>query len=450
MTHDKQLLLVLGVLFACTPLLQARELTLHEAVALALAHNPAVAAAGQDVVVLRSKLEQVRALARPQANIALSFSELEQQPVMSVPSITLPLPAALGGPQVVKISDLPLSNTTIALGAIDVQYPLYTGGRIKYGLEQVHDGMTALQLHAQAVRNDVALQTVQAYLGAVLAQRVATVNDEAYDTVKAHEVQAEALFRQGMVPKYEWMRAQTEEANQDRRRLDAHNQADLALAYLQDLLSIPDSDAFTLTTPLRGDEQYAVELAPAESAALAASQDLQSLHCRDAMYVAAEKAAMAEKAPTVSLLAAKQLYLNSQPYTSPEGFIGLEGNIPLLDGGLSRARREEQQALRVRNQDDIKQLCDGIQLEVHKYYLDLLSARKALNVADQAVALAQESLRLATRRFEESQGTGVEKTDAILALSLAETNREQARYQNDLAYYGLKKTMGELLPELAL
>jgi outer membrane protein TolC len=201
----------------------------------------------------------------------------------------------------------------------------------------------------------------------------------------------------------------------------------------------------TLTTPLRGDEQFAVELDPAESAALAASKDLQALQCRDSMYAAGEKEAMAEKHPTLSLVASQQLFLNAQPFTSPGGFLGLLANIPLLDGGLARAEREEQQALRARNQDDIKQLSDGVQLEVHKYYLDLLSARKALEAADQAVSLAHESLRLATRRFEEGQGTGVEKTDAILALSLAETNREQARYQNDLAYYGLKKAMGQLL-----
>ena len=103
--------------------------------------------------------------------------------------------------------------------------------------------------------------------------------------------------------------------------------------------------------------------------------------------------------------------------------------------------------MRNSNRTDIRRLHNGIRLEVRKNYLDLMSAKKALEASDKAVELATESRRLAERRFEVGEGTSMEVTDSILALSIAETNREQARYQYDIAFYGLKKSMGQILSE---
>jgi len=114
---------------------------------------------------------------------------------------------------------------------------------------------------------------------------------------------------------------------------------------------------------------------------------------------------------------------------------------------VSHAKVAQQKALRNRNRTDIRRLHNGIRLEVRKNYLDLMSAKKALEASDKAVELATESRRLAERRFEVGEGTSMEVTDSILALSIAETNREQARYQYDIAFYGLKKSMGQILSE---
>jgi len=425
----------------------AQPLSLADAVQTALAHNPEVAAADQDIAVLRTRIDQVRSYAHPKADILLNVTAFEQQPMMEVPAFVLPLPAQLGGPKLIKTPDLPLADSTLAFGAVNVQYPISTGGRVAAHLAQVQEGIKAVNARAKATRYEVTFNVVKAYLSAAFAARVATVNDETYATVKQHEAQAAALFKQGMVPKYEWMRAQTEVANQERRCLDAHNQAELAIAYLQDLLGTTPGEPFTLTTPLRGEEPFDMDLTVVKAKALDASEYLKALQARDRMYLVGEHSADAELHPTLAAVAAQRLFINKQPFTSPGGFLGIIARIPLLDGGLAKAERQEQAALRVRNQDDIRQVTNGINLEVRKCYLDLLSARKALEAADKTVELAQESLRLATRRFAEAQGTGVEQTDAVLALSLAQINREQARYQYDLAYYALKKMLGQILDE---
>ncbi|HEY3375944.1 MAG TPA: TolC family protein [Armatimonadota bacterium] len=420
----------------------AAPLSLADAVRNALAHNPEVAAAAQNIKIADAKYGQVAAKGRPAVNLDAAYFDLSKQPTMSLPTITIPgLPA-------ITLPGLPLSSSTISRGALDVTVPLSTGGRVKNGLAQVAEGVAALQAQAEATRREVAYRVVCAYLGAIFAQRIAEVADQASTTLQGHLTQAQALLAHGQIARYEVIRAESEVANQQRRQLDAHNQVELALAYLQDVMGLPKEDTPTLSTDLQGSGPFSRELQAAIDSALGASSTMKALQARDRLYAAGERSARAEKNPVVAATASKQLYMDEQPFTTPGLIVGVVMTVPLSDGGLAKAQEAEQAALRERNQSDMRRLENGIRLEVRKYYLDLQSARKALEAADTTVALATESLRLATRRFEEGQGTGLEKSDAILARSLAETSRAQAKYQYDIAYYGMQHALGTLVPNL--
>lgn len=427
---------------------QDQGFTLAQAVQQALVSNPEIAAASADITVLDARRGQLHAREGLTVNIIGSSTFLSSQPVMSVEPMTMHLPASLGGATFpVQIPDMPLANHNLTLAELTVQYPLYTGGRINSALDQVEHGKDTLKEVLDAKREEIALNTIRAYLGVVLAQRVAGAADEAYEIAKLHEVQAQKLLDNGQVAKYDLIRAQTEVANLNRRKMDAHNQVELALSYLQALIGKTDLPLPPLTTSLNGLEKFDQSLAVVTGAAHTSSHTLQALGARDKMYQAAEDSARAESHPLLAAVATRELYINDQPFSTPKYTLGVMFTIPIFDGGMSKGKVAEHEALRERNRQDVRRANDGIQLEVHKYYLDFQNAKQALASADQAVLLAQESLRLATRRFEESQGTSLEMMDANIALLLAKTNREQALYQYDLAYYGLKKMTGGILSE---
>ncbi|HEY9765801.1 MAG TPA: TolC family protein [Chroococcales cyanobacterium] len=464
----KKLFLLLCILLFPSEALCA-PLTLRDAVRTALVENPEVAAAEQDAAVLGARVAQARSHHWPSVALDAGFVHLSEEPVLKIPPININLPAdipltlapgktvAVPLPQLppVRLPNIPLARQNLTEVALSVQLPLYTGGRVEYGVEQLNQGVIALRAKADSKRDEIAYSVVKAYLGAVLAQRSAEVAENAYSTVEQHQKQAAKAVEAGMVPRYEEIRARAELANQDRRRLDAHNQADLAMALLMDTLGTPEGEPPTLTTPLKFGKDVkniASQWEPSIQEALDASHDLKALAARDRAYQAAEKGAAAELLPTVALQGSQEIYNKGLfdkdlPMTSPGGFIGLVAHLPLFDGGNARAKKAEQSLLRQRNQSDERRLRNGIRLEVRKYNLDQRTAQKALQATDQAIALASENLRLATRRFAVGEGTGLEKMDAILTLSIAETNQEQARYQYDLAYYGLKKAMGAIREE---
>lgn len=434
-----KLLLLVCICLGSVCAAQADTLSLPEAVRIALIFNQDLAAARADVAVAAAKLEQVRSQGRLQAGLDFSFTHLEEAPVLEVPPIDIPLLHTS-----ITLQPFALSKQDMLRSALSLQKILSAGGRIECGEAQVKEAVAALDARVEAKADEIALSTVKAYLGAVLAQRVAEVADQAYKTVEHHVAQAEAVFKAGMVPRYEVIRAQTELANQDRRRLDAHNQADLALNLLQDFMGVTLEETPVLSTSLSGKESMDEGLEEMIRDVMQSSPTIRALQARDRFYSAAAASARAERRPVIGAAVGLELYREDLPLTVPESYVGIMAKLPILDGGLSRAREREQLALKERNAADMQRLLNGLRLEVKKYYLDLNSARKALQAADKAVELASENLRLATRRFEVGEGTSLEKVDAVLALSLAETNREQACYQYDLSYYGLRKAAGRI------
>ncbi|OQA88393.1 MAG: Outer membrane efflux protein BepC precursor [bacterium ADurb.Bin236] len=455
---------------------RAGGLTLEEAVLSAVANNPRTEAAEREADAARAMKGEVAANRLPRIDYEFSFIHLDDPPSLKVPDININLSdlgTALNGYfsgasqqlQALGMPGLPAFPTqlgkTLSLPAFELaapdtrrhtlsfRLPLYTGGRVRHAMSQVKNGAAALDAAAESERRRLAFEVVQAYLSAVLAERAALVNDKALATIEEHVKHAEALHDRGMIPKYDLMRALTERANQERRSLDAKNQADLAMAFLLDLMGEPDADFEKLETPLGIGGEVAFEFDEAAAAALEASSDMKALRHKETMYAAGIKAARSELKPAAAFVASKELRDEDLSALTPEEFVGVVVRLPVFEGGAARAKASRQRALLRRNDSDIKRLENGVRLETRKYWLDLKSAEKALEASAMAVELAEESSRLASRKYEVGEGTSIEVTDAALALSVAEVNLDRAKYQRDAAYFGLKKAMGLILEEFS-
>jgi outer membrane protein TolC len=171
---------------------------------------------------------------------------------------------------------------------------------------------------------------------------------------------------------------------------------------------------------------------------------LHAYDAKDKMYRSAEAGAKSERMPTLAAFASRTLYSNLHSISTPSTIAGFVLNVPVFDGGTSGAKAAGQRALRSRNEHEQRQVENNIRLEVMQYSLDLKNSKSALESSGKSIELAMESLRLAERRFAEGVGTGIEISDATLALLVAGTNEAQARHQFNLAAYGLAKTSGKL------
>ena len=426
-----------AVLFAWMPL---SVVTLDEAVRKALDNNPQVREAVADVNAIKAKVNEVKSLRYPTLGFSTATVVMNEAPEMKMPEIHLDM---LGGIPL-SLPNMPLIDTTISIGALNFSMPIITGGRVRHGVNQVKAGAEAIEAGYEAVREEVAFFTIKAYLSAVLAGKVEHAAGEAYNTINEHLRQAIRLFEERQIARYEVLRAETEAANAKKRLTDAQNNRRLSTAFLQNLIGNSPELEIALDTDIALLTEIAEQYETQVDEAALNSYALEALEAKDRMYREAEAGAKSERMPVLAAFASRVLYSNEQPFTIPSTIAGVVLNVPIFDGGTSGAKAAEQRALRERNEYERIKTQNNLRLEVMQYTLDMESSKSALESTEKSIETALESLRLAERRFAEGVGTGIEISDAALALLIARTNEIQARYQFNLAAYGLAKTSGKL------
>ncbi|MBC7807951.1 MAG: TolC family protein [Akkermansiaceae bacterium] len=125
------------------------------------------------------------------------------------------------------------------------------------------------------------------------------------------------------------------------------------------------------------------------------------------------------------------------------GSAGLTLSIPLWDGGATReavkaARADERQSLIQKDQ-----FARGIKAEVQQAIIAVRDAYERQTTTADTVTQAREALRLANVRYQAGVGTQLEINDAQTALTQAETNQVNARYDYLSAIARLSRAVGE-------
>ena len=425
-------------LFALKPLC---AMTLEEAVQKALENNPQIQETQAEVAAVKAKVSEAKSYRMPTLSFTTAVAAMNKAPEMKMPELHLDM---LGGAPI-SLPNMPLSDTTLSIGALTLTMPIITGGRLKHGINQAKAGAEAVEIGFEAAREEIAFFTIKAYLTAVLAGKIEDANLQAYETATKHLHQATRLFEERQIPRYEVLRAETEAAGVKRRLTDAQNGRRLATAILQSLIGNPPEQEITLDTDIAPLPEIVDQYDALAGEAVQNSYALHALEAKDRMYRESEAGAKSERMPMLAAFASQILYMNEQPFTVPSTVAGFTLNVPIFDGGTSGAKASGQRAMRKKNEHEREKTQNNLRLEVMQYYLELENSKSALEFSEKSIESAMESLRLAERRFSEGVGTGIEVADATLSLLTARTNEIQSLYQSNLARYGLAKTSNKLM-----
>lgn len=123
---------------------------------------------------------------------------------------------------------------------------------------------------------------------------------------------------------------------------------------------------------------------------------------------------------------------------------GVNVNIPILNGGLFKARREEAESRAAAASKDIQDLSLQIARDVRVAWLDANNAFRRLDVTARLVAEANEALRLAQARYDNALGSIIELNQAQLNQTSAEITAASAKYEYLSRRAALDYAMGAL------
>ncbi len=275
---------------------------------------------------------------------------------------------------------------------------------------------------------DLLLRTDAAYLAVLRTRALLTV---ARETVKARQDvvdQVNALFQAKLKSSLDLSFANVNLADAKLLLSAAENDLRSAEAELARVLAVPNDTRFELVDP------HNIENPPSDSAAFVqqALQKRPDLLQRRLEVQSSQKFAQGERylsRPTVDLLGtAGYVPAGQAQIPGRYGAIGLNVNIPILNGGLFRARQFEAEARSAAEEKGVEDLVLQIQRDVRVAWLNATNAYERLGLTQQLLDQARLALDLAQARYNLGLSSIVELSQSQLQYTSAELSRARAQY----------------------
>jgi outer membrane protein TolC len=256
--------------------------------------------------------------------------------------------------------------------------------------------------------------------------------------------QAESQRAAGTGTGIEITRARVQLSNEQQQLLVAENdrrrtRLELARAIglrLDTPLELTDRLAYT---PVEPEVRERAQKIAAET-----RRDLKAQQEKEATSRLTAHATKMERLPAVSAFADYGSIGSSVNHAIPTRTYGVAVKVPIFDGGRRDARRAESQsqarAERVRTED----LREQIELEVRLALDALESAEEQVKVAEAGLALAENELAQAERRYGAGVASGLEVTDAQTRVARARDNRIAALFGYQAARIELGQATGTI------
>jgi len=406
-------------------------LTVGQCVARALAQNPRVLVAAEEVAGKRAVIGQARAQKRPQVSGQLAFTRRDV-PGDGSAAGALFTPGILSGIY---------GDEDTRTGNVAISQLLYAGGEVHAAVRASTYLAESEEWRGEATRHAVAFEAKTAYYDVLLAQALRRVAEESVATFQRHLGDAQERFNAGVTSQFEVLRAKTELGARQADVVSARNLERLALANLRRILVLPQD------TPLRFAQKLDWRPLEEPPAAFVATALTQRPECRalDTAIRAAEKNVQRIKGRYLPRLAATADWRETDGAgkAAPDGWTFALGAEWEFYAGGRRKHEAAEATAQVRalkyQLADIEAL---VELEVCQAVIQVEDAIAKIESEKGTVALAREGLRLAELRFQEGVGIQSETLDAELALTSAESALARATRDYAVASAALEKAMG--------
>jgi outer membrane protein TolC len=309
-------------------------------------------------------------------------------------------------------------------------------------------GVTAARSDTDSAAELVAANTARAYLAAVKA-------DADVETAQANVTLSQALLTQARNQKdagtgtgIEITRANVQLANDRQHLLVTQTARRAAHMQLLRAMNMRLDTGLDLTDKLQYAPVDSVTLEAARKQALAERADLRAQEGREENARLSDSAVRMQRLPSLAAFGDYGSIGTGPGDALPTRTIGVSLKVPIFNGGRREAERAESasqyRAEKVRT-NDLKQ---QVELDVRLALDELQSAEDEVKVAQEGLALSENELAQARRRYDAGVAISVEVTDAQTRLERARDNQLAALYSFNVAKIDLAQATGKVRASL--
>ncbi len=420
------------------------DLAVGEAVKLALEKHPALRAATHQAAAAAAGVDQARAGFLPRVDFSEGLTRSDN-PVYAFGSLLNQGRFTSADFAVDKLNHPNAINNwrTNLAGSV----PLFMGGRTLLGYQQAQIGRDLAERGRARVEQEVIFGVIRAYYGILLAQEAQATLDASVRTAEANLAAAESRVEAGVAVASDALAARVRLSRLKEEAVAAANQVRLARASLNDAMGVALDHPYAIAGSLDLPVLRQPGLEGLENVAWSQRPDFRQAALEEQRLEKEVLRAKGAFLPTMHLMGNYEI--NNHRFSSDgqdNWSVGVVLNWNLFSGGGDRARLVEAQANHQRAVALRERMKSAIALDVRDAFLALQTARERVAVAKEAVAHAEESLRIVQDRYEAGLTTIVELLDSETALTAARTNLTRTLYDATVGQARLDLSLGTLDP----
>lgn len=409
---------------------RSASLTLEDAIRLAADRSEAVVIAG--TLLDRAEADRRRALSEwlPQVNGQVSYDR-----TLDTEFEAFLEPSPTGQPS--AFEGLPFGQRNIWKASVSVAQSIYAGGRTQARLEVARHARTVARASVESARAQAVLSVVQAYCDAVLARRMVEIAEEQERLLTLTLDQVRAAYAQQTRAAFDVLRAEVALGNQRPVVLERRAAWEVAQRNLRQLLDLPGSVSYELTTPI----DAPLEELPDPGAVARRAVGIFDETTRVPVVQAEATVAIRDVGVGVAWsqhLPRLDATMNYQLVNYPDKVIpdvddlrrnwtvGVALQVPIFAGFRVSADVDAARADLIEASARLRQTRDLARLDEAQTQLTLDTALEALAATLGSVEQAREAVDIAALRHREGLATHLELQDAQLLFTQAAANRARA------------------------
>ena len=417
-----------------------QQLTLAQAVEIALRTNPSmkVTAAGRQLA--DAQLEEARAGRWPSLQANETFTR-SNNPVFVFGTL---LEQGRFGPENFAIDSLNHPNAVNNFrSALTLRLPLFDQRQTETRTAQARIAQQEADQQAEMAAQQLRFAVIRAFYGLLLAQARLEVSDEAVGTAEADVKRARDIFESGLVVQSDLLAAEVQLSEFRQQQIQAKGDLLTAMAALNTAMGLPVD---TPRQPLGQLVERAFATQTVEALSEQALQDRPDYQRAVLSTRAGEvrsRGARGEWLPRVDAFVTAGASGRYLAGGSGDYAAGASVSFNIFDAGR-KARIDQTRAAESIASAQQEQLANQIRFEVMRAYQQFVSARERMAVVAQITAQATETLRMVQDRYHAGLTTITELLRAQTALVRARSDVLAARYDQYVGYASLLLAAGRL------
>ncbi|MCU0425472.1 MAG: TolC family protein [Candidatus Kapabacteria bacterium] len=444
------------------------QVSLQEAVKIALSQNPELLIAKLEEERAEQRLREMRGAFLPQVNASLQYVRNIQAPVFFFPGSFLQIGDALQGLGRFIVSQNPsdlsaLQNLNNDAGLV----PLRAGLANSYTIT----GNVNMPLVQEDLRHAVRMSEIAQTLSAestagARVQKSRDVKKAYYDVLMVEEqerllrqsiaraeetlAQVRSLQAKGLATETDTLRAFVGVENQRPLLTKLANGIKSARAALAVVLGLEHTTTFRLTDSLtlKQESVRLLGLEDAKKTALSSRSDIRQLALRKDLADAEIASGFAGHLPSVAAFGQYQIISQSDNFDFSKqqfpqsSFVGFQVSIPIFSGFRTDAKVQQATVGKLQAEKQLRYVENLVSTEVSVVLASIEEAKERIKAQERTIQAAERSYKAVRSRYVQGLVRQLEVSDADLALTQAKSNYVQSVYEYLVASAELQKSLG--------